>query len=218
MHYPSILSIVALVIASVAYLFSVQGKQNQRLPYFQGRNNTVLFLANAEHGLSNVLAATSFALLQNHPDIDVHYASWPKARERIDKASFFAKQSNPEAKSITFHELSSLSYEGAIAKHGLDLEDVMNEPGWRGASRFATNIQLFICPWEPDDHYQVYTEIGRLIDDINPAVIVLDTLFRPAIDIVRDKNWQHIFITPNTHVDNFLTFQPHGSMFWKYPA
>lgn len=28
----------------------------------------------------------------------------------------------------------------------------------------------------------------------------------------------HAFITPNTLIDNFPHLQPHGKMFWKFPA
>jgi hypothetical protein len=40
-----------------------------------GRNNTVLFLSNSEHGFANVLLATSHAMLVEHSDIEAHYAS-----------------------------------------------------------------------------------------------------------------------------------------------
>ncbi|KEY66214.1 hypothetical protein S7711_09227 [Stachybotrys chartarum IBT 7711] len=43
-------------------------------------------------------------------------------------------------------------------------------------------------------------------------------MFRPAIDVTRDRNRQHIMLIPNALVDTFLADQPRGSMFWKYPA
>ena len=79
-------------------------------------------------------------------------------------------------------------------------------------------MQTFICPWEADEFYQLYIEIGELIEEVDPAVVIVDSLFRPAIDSTRDKNRQHIILTPNIHVDNFLAIQPYGGMFWKYPA
>ncbi|KAH7259155.1 uncharacterized protein BKA55DRAFT_687444 [Fusarium redolens] len=56
------------------------------------------------------------------------------------------------------------------------------------------------------------------IDEVGPAVIALDSWFRPAIDTTRKRNRQHAFITPNTLVDHFLGIQPLWTRFWKYPA
>lgn len=68
----------------------------------------------------------------------------------------------------------------------------------KGIGRFADNMQTFICPWEADEFYQLYIEIGELIEEVDPAVVIVDSLFRPAIDSTRDKNRQHIILTPNT--------------------
>ena len=216
--YSTIFSLSALLIASVAYLFSAQGQDEPRPAYIQGRNNTALFIANQEHGLSNVFIATAFAMLQNHPEIQVHYASWDMVKKKTDRISSFAKQTTPEAKDVVFHELKGERYAEAIEKTGMNMDNVMNKPGWKGIGRFADNMQTFICPWEADEFYELYKEIGDLIEEVDPAVVIVDSLFRPAIDSTRDKNRQHIILTPNTHVDNFLAIQPYGGMFWKYPA
>lgn len=215
---PTILSVGALLVASFASLrvFSAQEQLEPRPPYIQGHNNnTVLFLANTEPGLSNVFIATAFSVLENYPDIELHYASWEAAKKKTARISAFAKETTPEAKDVIFHELKGQGYSDAL---DITVELAVNKPGWRGIGPFAKNMQDFICPWEPDEFYKLYTEIGSLIDDLDPAVIVVDSIFRPAIDAIRDKHRQHIILTPNTHVDNFLAIQPYGSMFWKYPA
>jgi hypothetical protein len=60
--------------------------------------------------------------------------------------------------------------------------------------------------------------LKTVIDKVDPAVVVLDTVFIPAIEATREKNRQYAVITPNQVIDNFITVQPYGSMFWKYPA
>ncbi|KAI0153280.1 hypothetical protein GGR57DRAFT_492380 [Xylariaceae sp. FL1272] len=62
------------------------------------------------------------------------------------------------------------------------------------------------------------SQISHIIDDINPAVVVIDTLFRPALDATRDKNRLHAIISPNTLIEDFPADQPLDKMFWKYPA
>ena len=102
--FARLIPLVALLVVGVAYLLSSTQHDEPRPPYIQGRNKTALFLANEEHGLGNVFIATAFAMLENHPDIEVHYASWDSARQRVHRAASFARDTNPAAKNIVFHD------------------------------------------------------------------------------------------------------------------
>ena len=204
----------ALLAASVAYFFSGEKKPDHD-PYIQGKNGTILFLSNSEHGLINVHLATASALLENYPDLDVHYASFPEVRRKLDSISSFARVKNPAASDIVFHELKGSTFAQAIAKEG---RSFISPPGWTGIATLAEHIQLFLSPWSVKDHVKIFEDLGAIIDEVDPAVVILDTWFRPAIDIARHKKRQHAFITPNTLVDNFVGNQPLRNMFWKYPA
>ncbi|SPJ75977.1 uncharacterized protein FTOL_05708 [Fusarium torulosum] len=206
--------VTALLIASLAYFLSGD-TASQHEPYIQGRNKTVLFIANREHGLSNVHLATVSALLENYPDIEVHFASFPSVKQKLDIIASFARRQSPRTKDITFHGLTGLTFAQAIVKEG---RSFISPPGWRGIASLAEHIQLWISPWTFEDHVYLYEELGSIIDDVDPAVVVLDSWFRPAIDVTRKKNRQHAFITPNTLVDHFLGLQPLWVRLWKYPA
>ncbi len=162
-----------------------------------------------------MLFATSSALLENFPDLDIHYASFPDVRRKLESISSFARVRTPAASDIVFHELKGLTFAQALAKEG---RNFISPPGWTGIASLAEHIQLWISPWSIEDHVEILKELGAIIDEVDPAVVVLDSWFRPAIDITRDKNRQHAFITPNTLVDHFLGRQPLRKMFWKYPA
>lgn len=222
--FARIVLIGAVLIASLAYFLS-SGEAAPRAPYIQGRNKTVLFLANKEHGLSNVHLSTTYALLEGFPDLEVHYATFPGVRSKVDKISKFARAQTPAARDVIYHDLKGASLaeacemEKELRYPGMDFQDtMMGPPGAAGIANLAKDIQWWISPWNAEDHMTVYEEISDLIDEIDPAVVVLDTLFRPAIDATRDKNRLHAIVTPNLLTDNFLGDQPHGSMFWKYPA
>lgn len=212
-------TISALLVASLALLASRSRGTSPTIdddddlgPYIQGKNKTALFLANCEHGLANVHVATAAALLENYPDINVHYASFPCARKKIARVSSFAPNN------ITFHELNGPSFEEAFGKLNGEAWTMIHPPGMKGIPRFVEELQQWIAPWDVDEHMSLYNEMGAIIDDVDPAVIVLDTLFRPSFDITRDKNRQHAILTPNTLVDNFAGKQPNAAMLWKYPA
>lgn len=219
--YSRLFSIGTLLVASLALLASrSRGSTDPKPveedlgPYIQGKNKTALFLANCEHGLANVHVATAAALLENYPDINVHYASFPCARKKIARVSSFAAHSN-----ITFHELTGPSFEEAFGKlNGGDGWSMIHPPGMKGLPRFIEELQQWLTPWDVEEHMSLYKEMGDIIDEVDPAVIVLDTLFQPSFDITRDKHRQHAILTPNTLADNFAGKQPNGAMLWKYPA
>ncbi|KAK7951071.1 2-hydroxyacylsphingosine 1-beta-galactosyltransferase [Apiospora aurea] len=79
-------------------------------------------------------------------------------------------------------------------------------------------MQRFVSPWSGGEHLNIYNQVKSIIDELNPAVVVLDTALRPALNATRDKNRLHAFITPNTLIDNFPAEQPWAKMLWKYPA
>lgn len=216
--YARRVAIGVLLLAAALSFFTSRIAKPRRLPYIQGRNKTVLFLVNSEHGLTNVHVATAAALLVNYPDIEVHFASFPLLRGKLKRVSSYARVTKPAASEIIFHELKGVSYTNATEKQGKFLENIPHPPAAAGIGHFTKDIQVWISPWSAKDHLALYEELGVIIDSVDPAVIVLDTMFRPALDITRDQHRQHAFITPNTLVDNFLADQPYGSMLWKYPA
>ncbi|KAF4982993.1 hypothetical protein FZEAL_1494 [Fusarium zealandicum] len=212
-----LLLVGSVLIAALAFFFT-QGETPQRAPYTAGRNKTALFFVNKEHGLSNVHVATASALLEHYPDIDVHFASFSELASKLDRVSRFSRKKTPEARDIIFHKLRGASYADAVHKAGKRIDNIPHPPGAAGIGHLCRDIQTWIAPWTVQDHLALYGELVSLIDEIDPAVVVLDPLFRPGLDATRDKNRLHAIITPNTVLDNFLGDQPYGSMFWKYPA
>ncbi|RGP72018.1 2-hydroxyacylsphingosine 1-beta-galactosyltransferase [Fusarium longipes] len=211
--------ILVLGTVLVALLALILPQQKESYPPFvKGRNGTALFLVNQEHGVSNVLVATASALLEKYPDIEIHFASFPKLKGKLERVSKFAQRKTPAARDIVFHQLKSPAYAEVIVNAGRGLDDVPHPPGLAGIAHLCRDMQLWISPWSADEHLSIYEEVDTIIDEVDPAVVVVDTLFRPGLDATRDKNRQHAFITPNQAVDNFLGDQPYGSMFWKYPA
>ena len=184
-------------------------------PYIQGRNRTILFLANCEHGLANVHVATAAAVLDNYPDLSVHYASFPCARDKIARVSNLAGSGD---NAITFHQLVGPSFEEAFGKlnGGGDGWSMIHPPGMKGLPRYVEELQQWFAPWDVEEHMSLYDQMGAVIDEVDPAVIVLDTLFRPGFDITRDRNRLHAIVTPNTLADNFTWKQP--GFLWRYPA
>lgn len=215
----------ALLIALIAVLVRVPtaGPVEEYVPPVQGRNNTALFIVLPHHGLSNVHLATADALLERHPDVQVEFASFSALQGKVERISGWGQGRNSNAKPIRFHTISGRPYEDAIAAaresvrlHGA--EGAMSPPGLPGIKRLIADFALYVSPWSAEEHLEIYHGIKEVIDTVNPAVVVLDTMFSPALDATRESNRLHAIITPNTLIDNFVGEQPLGGMLWKYPV
>lgn len=230
---PVLSSMSRSALVSVATLIALGGVLLSLWPYRQdarsgtalavdnvvGLNNTALFLVTGNAGLSNVHFATAQALLESYPDIQVHFASsdWTIAT-KLDRISSHARSKTPEASPIIFHELPGPSYVKACQDAGVQFTDTIQPPGHRGAAKMCELLQVFVAPWTGEDHLAIYRAARGVLAEVDPAVTVLDTLFRPGIDAVRAAKRTHAFVTPNTLVENFVADQPYLSMLWKYPA
>lgn len=184
-----------------------------------GRNKTALFLVTGNAGLSNVHFATAQALLEDHHDVQVHFASSDLSiASKLERISSHARATTPGAQPILFHGLPGPSYVQACQDAGVEFLDTIQPPGYRGIAKMCALLQLFVAPWTGEDHLNIYRAVQDTIAEIDPAVAVLDTLFRPAIDAVRSAKRVHAVVTPNTLVENFVAEQPYLGMLWKYPA
>ncbi|KAI1420153.1 hypothetical protein F5Y12DRAFT_774407 [Xylaria sp. FL1777] len=184
----------------------------------QGRNNTVLFLTNEEHGLSNVFVATAYALLDSHPDIKVHYASFSSMAKRLEKITQRAQQVSQSARSVVYHELPDPSFMGTLGKMGLGPTSILHSPGLAGVDTIVRYMPLLTSPWSGEEHMILFQKITDIIDEIDPSLVVLDPFFRPATDAARNNSRLYAFISPLTPLENFPLEQPNGGFLWKYPV
>ncbi|KJZ78298.1 hypothetical protein HIM_02336 [Hirsutella minnesotensis 3608] len=213
--YLVVLSIAALVAA----LFLVRPSSRASEQLVSGRNGSVLFLVDAHNGLSNVHLATGFALLVNHPSVDVHFASFDKLAPELARLSRFARTRNPQAKEFHWHRLNGSDAGTTIlASPGFNRSLLHQPPGLAGLEPLLEHLTLLMCPWEADELWNLYQKIKKLILGLDPALVVLDPIFRPAVDAARDLARKRVTISPNALTDIATDVQPWGSMFWKYPA
>lgn len=119
----------------------------------QGRNNTILFLTNIEYGFSTVLVATADAILQHHPHIQVHFASFPSMGPRLKRISTARKP----ARDIIFHELPDRSYiTVGLERPGITISDIVHPPGPAGISTVCRDMPFFVSPWSGEDHFTLF--------------------------------------------------------------
>lgn len=191
--------------------------------HVRGQNETVLFLSLAESGQINVQLATCQALLERHPNIKIHIASFSGMGDKVARVSSYGVQKSPSAREITFHEIPGTERISSMVKQlGCGVQSVaaclMHPPGARGIGLLAKQLEFALWAWPGEEHEAIYEYIKELVQDVNPAVVIVDQAFRPALDATRKLNWNNAIITPLALADLFSTIQPYGAVFWKYPS
>ncbi|KAI0203444.1 hypothetical protein F4808DRAFT_19934 [Astrocystis sublimbata] len=219
---------LATVVAASVVLVAVFLARGVKSPWstdyvapVQGKNETVLFFINAEYGLSNVHLATASALLERHPNIDLHIASFPRVAPKVAKVASLARQKVKSAKDIHFHELPGPEYTTALSDRlgGIgrkSISHIVHTPGAKGVDTIVRSMIPALSPWNGSDHIQIFEKATELIQTIDPSLVVLDIGMRPTIDAARQSNRFWAYIVPNVLADMFWAEQPNGAMFWKY--
>ncbi|KAH7305774.1 hypothetical protein B0I35DRAFT_413592 [Stachybotrys elegans] len=205
------------IFVALAAVFLSQRRETDTTHPIPGRNNTVLFLTTDSSGCSNVHVAAVSALLKNHPEVEIHYASFSKTHKRLKRVSTAAPSTNTTG-SFGWHELSGPGFEDAIARGLPSWNDAISPPGLKGVGKMMSDFATCVLPWEADEHWRIYSEMIDIIDKVDPALIILDGPFTPAGDIAFNVNRRFITLSPNTVAEIFGMGQPWGAAFWKFPA
>jgi hypothetical protein len=75
--------------------------------------------------------------MEKHPNIKIHFASFPQAAEKVARVSSFALKKTPSAQEIIFHKLPGPDGIEAHQKHSDcagPLECLAHPPGAHGSS------------------------------------------------------------------------------------
>ncbi|RAO66850.1 uncharacterized protein BHQ10_002862 [Talaromyces amestolkiae] len=166
--------------------------------------------------------ATVQALLERHPFLDIHFASAQSVAKSLDRISTSARKSGDGRTkgNIVFHTLPGMQPMEVLMQRQFGSEVMVqfrHAPGSRGAKQLYKIAQASLSPWTSDEYVRIYNETLRIIDEIDPALVVLDFAFRPAIDATHKRNRLHTFLTPTSLIDMLPMIQPQLNVLWKYP-
>ncbi|OBT64999.1 hypothetical protein VE03_05701 [Pseudogymnoascus sp. 23342-1-I1] len=183
----------------------------------------IVFVTNREHGAANVHLAVSYEILVNHPDVEIHFVSFPGLEKHVQAVSDQARKSFPKNASfspIVFHSLPGSSISDIIAAQlNMKFDKAMTHPpGVFGAIQCYKNIGVFAGSWPGEMHLQIYAAVTGFVKDINPLLAVLDPVFIPGIEACRDLMVKYVILSPNAMKDILTQQQPRGQMLWKYPV
>lgn len=176
----------------------------------------VLFLANSEHGQTNIILAITHELLVRG-DVDIHIASFPALEKRVDKLlNDNAASYNDSFRSrIHFHPIRGPSNTDVFIRTGK--RGAFHPPGYSGSVLGFQSLCEDIWGWTEDEYVDIYQCCMEIIKSVQPSVIAADFFFLQGRDAAYNAGYTAILINTTSLTHIVLGLQPHSAALWKYP-
>lgn len=165
---------------------------------------TILFLTNSELGQASVILAVAQEVVLASGS-RVHLGSFPALAQSV-----------PE--DVKFYCLPGRSMKQVFASNGEEFLP-KHRPGLIGTSSgFAKAYSCVLAPWNGSEYALIFDACRHLIQDLEPALVVLDPLFSPAYDAAISLNHRCLVLSPNTFKDHATGSQPGLNSLYKVPC
>ncbi|KAE8352501.1 diacylglycerol acyltransferase-domain-containing protein [Aspergillus coremiiformis] len=180
------------------------------------RRQSVLFLANSEHGQTNIILAITHELLVRG-DIDVHIGSFPALERRIEKlvTDNAAAYDDSFRSRIHFHPIRGPSNTDVFIRTGK--RGAFHPPGYHGSVLGFQSLCEDIWGWTEDEYVDIYHSCVEIVTAVQPSVIAADFFFLQGRDAAHNTGYTAILINTTSLTHIVLGLQPHSAALWKYP-
>ena len=187
----------------------------------------VLFVTNSESGQANTILAMSLEAT-TRPHIQVHVASFPVLKRRVERLS-------PK---ISFHTLDGKDALEMATTRGLSEENIPHPPTTKSFKAYGRTLAALMTVWDGEcafcfllriwvvtdachpfgsAYMRLCDSIKRVIEELNPDIVVVDSLMDAGFDACYSLNRRFVVSSPNTPMDLVRGHQPWLKGFWYYP-
>ncbi|KAL3263816.1 hypothetical protein ABHI18_001359 [Aspergillus niger] len=176
----------------------------------------VLFLANSEHGQTNIILAITHELLVQG-DVEVHIGSFPVLERRVEKLLADNAPAYDESfrSRIHFHPVRGPSNTDVFIRTGK--RGAFHPPGYHGAVLGFQSLCEDIWGWTEEEYVDIYESCVEIIQDVKPSTIAIDFFFLQGRDAAYNTGHTAILINTTSLSHIVLGMQPNSAALWKYP-
>ncbi|KAL4880324.1 diacylglycerol acyltransferase-domain-containing protein [Aspergillus karnatakaensis] len=177
---------------------------------------SVLFLANSEHGQTNIVLAIIHELLVRG-DINIHLASFPVLEKRLNKllhdneAAYDASYKSR----IHFHPVRGPSNTEIFIRTGK--RGAFHPPGYTGSVLGFKSLCEDIWGWTEDEYVEIYESCLGIIKDVNPSLCAIDFFFLQGRDAAYNAGHTCVLLNTTSLSHIVLGLQKNAAWAWKYP-
>lgn len=182
-------------------------------------NQKILMLTNSEHGQANVFLSVACALAQQDQATEIHIASFSRLSSFVKETSEFVVQTVPRAGPFHFHELPGTTFIECVLHQDVDFLDrtASENPTFGNLLHTLKGLSTVVTPWNAKEFLEIYKGAVRVIEDVDPAIVVVDNFFCPGLSACHhlQRNW--LVLSPNSTKEFAAARQPNLAGLWKFP-
>ncbi|KAL4866961.1 hypothetical protein BDV12DRAFT_198689 [Aspergillus spectabilis] len=177
---------------------------------------SVLFLANSEHGQTNIVLAIIHELLVRG-EVNVHLASFPVLEKRLEKLLRDNEQSydaNYRSR-IHFHPVRGPSNTEIFIRTGK--RGAFHPPGYTGSVLGFKSLCEDIWGWTESEYVDIYQSCVEIIQKTNPSLCAIDFFFLQGRDAAHNAGHTCVLLNTTSLSHIVLGLQKNAAWAWKYP-
>ena len=176
----------------------------------------LLFITNSELGQSNIFLAVIQELLLSHA-VSIYITSYPDLQPRIHELQAALLAAQRKNSNLTFRALSGLSMKEAFHSHGDAMSSIAHPPGLNGGVKAFRHVLEILMPWSRSEYHQSCLECADIIKDVDPDVIVLDSLLSQAMDACTLVGRRYCLLVPLGLNEVAKYADVNRWRYWTYP-
>ncbi|RKU40519.1 hypothetical protein DL546_002153 [Coniochaeta pulveracea] len=187
----------------------------------------ILLITNEDRGQANAFLATSEALLQADPSLEVHLASFPRLQAEVTSTSQQAQRTAAGAKPIVFHPVKGPSMAEGVTNYFRQRQTPMQgllPASYSSRLHFSSTLRAIhdtipvLVPYDGPQLVEIYSSLVDIIKEVDADLVVVDCLMTAALTACCHLKVRFVCLSPNAIKDFAARSQPNGAGLWKYPA
>ncbi|GAB7344201.1 hypothetical protein MBLNU457_2092t1 [Dothideomycetes sp. NU457] len=96
-------------------------------------------------------------------------------------------------------------------------QDFLHSPGYQAGLDFSKVTADYALPYNVDAYYEIYESVVKVIQDVDPALILVDTMLAPGVCAAQELGRDHLLFTPSA-IKDVITPQLGLAGLYRYPT
>ncbi|EQL03102.1 glycosyltransferase family 1 protein [Ophiocordyceps sinensis CO18] len=176
---------------------------------FHGAHRKILMLTNVEFGEANVFLATSQALLEADPDVELHFATFDGLEKCLARITQTVQRRIPHARPIVLHNIKGSSMTAGVkqhlVRHGIPhrqpcIPDSFTTPlgGFLGSVRALNDTIPIFLPYEGPELADLVSSILDIMDEVDADLVVVNSLMTAGLTACYHRGCRFVSLSPNS--------------------
>ncbi|KAL0575337.1 hypothetical protein V5O48_006639 [Marasmius crinis-equi] len=191
----------------------------------QTSSGKILVFAYSDYGQANPMLSIVYELALMRPEVELHVASFtpldtrlPDFQALLDRDRKRRAHPTHNIKDIVFHHCKGVTNMQAFGLYNGGMHAMTHPSGIRGCFKATENLDYLAAPLEAEGYLESFFQCREMITTMNPDIVIVDSLFKPAIDACRESTQLFVVLSTMSYKECTTADQPVLSLLTRFPA